>query len=119
MPCNPAYRQAMMLAWDGLSGISDVQLASASGGELRGRELVLRGLGQETVVDLADRTVTSPDDLGGGWGLITLHHLRGCLDMRSDDEYVSFDQIPSGGAFRAGLSAEGDRALVGTLRQGP
>ncbi|HQN75972.1 MAG TPA: hypothetical protein PLQ92_04415, partial [Methanomassiliicoccales archaeon] len=61
MPCNPAYRQAIMLAWDALSGISDRDLASASGGELRGRELALRTVGQETIVDLADRCVTAPD----------------------------------------------------------
>ncbi len=54
MPRNPAYRQAILLAWDALSGIPDPELASASGGELRGRELVLRTVGEETVVDLAD-----------------------------------------------------------------
>lgn len=109
MPCNPAYRQAMMLAWDALSGISDEDLASASGGELRGRELVLRTVGKETIVDLADRCVTAPDILGGGWGLATLHHLKGCLSWKRDDEWTSFDTLPAGrpfaGAFR-------QRALV-------
>lgn len=99
MPCNPAYRQAIMLAWDALSGISDQDLASASGGELRGRELVLLTLGQETIIDLADRCVTAPDMLGGGWGLAALHHLKGCLNWRRDDEWISFDMFPSGRPF--------------------
>jgi len=99
MPCNPAYRQAMMLAWDALSGIPDKELASASGGELRGRELVLRSGGQETLIDLADRTVTAPDILGGGWGLATLHHLKGCLTWRKDEEWMSFDMLPLGRPF--------------------
>ena len=99
MPCNPAYRQAIMLAWDALGGISDRELASASGGELRGRELVLPSAGQETLVDLGDRTVTAPDILGGGWGLATLHHLKGCLTWKMDDEWTSFDMIPSGRPF--------------------
>ncbi len=99
MPCNPAYRQAILLAWDALSGIPDPELASASGGELRGRELVLRTVGEETIVDLADRCVTAPDMLGGGWGLATLHHLRGCLTWKRDDEWVSFDMLPSGRPF--------------------
>lgn len=99
MPCNPAYRQAMMLAWDALSGTSDQDLASASGGELRGRELVLRTVGQETVIDLADRCVTAPDMLGGGWGLATMHHLKGCLTWRRDDPWTSFDMLPAGRPF--------------------
>lgn len=99
MPCNPAYRQAIMLAWDALSGISDRDLASASGGELRGRELALRTVGQETIVDLADRCVTAPDILGGGWGLATLHYLKGCLTWKRDDEWTSFDMLPSGRPF--------------------
>jgi len=99
MPCNPAYRQAMMLAWDALSGTSDQDLASASGGELRGRELVLRTVGQETVIDLADRCVTAPDMLGGGWGLATLHHLKGCLTWKRDDSWTSFDMVSTGRPF--------------------
>ncbi len=99
MPCNPAYRQAIMLAWDALSGITDRELASASGGELRGRELVLPTAGQETIVDLADRCVTAPDKLGGGWGLAALHHLKGCLAWNDDDTWTSFDMIPSGRPF--------------------
>ncbi|MHC1710082.1 MAG: DUF3786 domain-containing protein [Methanomassiliicoccales archaeon] len=99
MPCNPAYRQAIMLAWDSIAGISDKELASASGGELRGRELVLQTVGQETIVDLADRCVTAPDILGGGWGLATLHHLKGCLDWKREDEWTSFDMLPSGRPF--------------------
>jgi hypothetical protein len=99
MPCNPAYRQAMMLAWDALSGIPDQDLGSASGGELRGRELVLRTVGQETIVDLADRCVTAPDILGGGWGLATLHHLKGCLGWKRDDAWTSYDMLPSGRPF--------------------
>jgi len=99
MPCNPAYRQAMMLAWDALSGITDKDLAYSSGGELRGRELVLLSAGRETVVDLADRCVTAPDILGGGWGLATLHHLKGCMNWRRDDEWTSFDMLPSGRPF--------------------
>lgn len=109
MPCNPAYRQAMLLAWDALSGISDQVLASASGGELRGRELVLWTVGQETVVDLADRCVTAPDMLGGGWGLATLHHLKGCLAWRRDDVWTSFDMLPTGRPF---AEAFRKRALV-------
>lgn len=99
MPCNPAYRQAIMLAWDSLAGIPDKGLAAASGGELRGRELTLQTVGQETVVDLADRCVTAPDILGGGWGLATLHHLKGCLAWKRDDEWTSFDMLPSGRPF--------------------
>lgn len=99
MPCNPAYRQAIMLAWDTLSGMTDQELASSSGGELRGRELVLRSVGKETVVDLADRCVTTPEILGGGWGLATLHHLKGCLAWKRDDAWMSFDMIPSGRPF--------------------
>ena len=99
MPCNPAYRQAMMLAWDALAGISDKDLALNSGGELRGRELVLQSGGLETLIDLADRTVTAPDVLGGGWGLATLHHLKGCLTWKRDDEWTSFDMISSGRPF--------------------
>jgi len=99
MPCNPAYRQAMMLAWDALSGTSDRDLASASGGELRGRELVLRTVGHETVIDLADRCVTAPDMLGGGWGLATLHHLKGCLTWKRDDSWTSFDMLSTGRPF--------------------
>ncbi|MHC1680056.1 MAG: DUF3786 domain-containing protein [Methanomassiliicoccales archaeon] len=99
MPCNPAYRQAIMLAWDALSGIPDKDLASDSGGELRGMELVLQTVGKETIVDLADRCVTAPDILGGGWGLATLHHLKGCLNWKRDDEWTSFDMLPSGRPF--------------------
>ena len=109
MPCNPAYRQAIMLAWDALSGITDRELASASGGELRGRELVLPTAGQETVVDLADRCVTAPDKLGGGWGLAALHHLKGCLAWNKDDTWTSFDMIPSGRPFAEAFRR---RALV-------
>jgi len=82
-----------------LTGIPDKDLALASGGELRGRELVLQIVGQETVVDLADRCVTAPDILGGGWGLVTLHHLKGCVTWRRDDEWTSFDMLPSGRPF--------------------
>jgi hypothetical protein len=89
----------MMLAWDSLSGISDDDLALASGGALRGRELVLKTVGQETIVDLADRCVTAPDMLGGGWGLATLHHLKGCLTWKSDDPWTSFDMLPTGRPF--------------------
>jgi hypothetical protein len=99
MPCNPAYRQAIMLAWDALSGIPDKDLALASGGELRGKELALLSGGRETLIDLADRTVTAPDILGGGWGLATLHHLKGCLTWKRDDEWTSFDMLPSGRPF--------------------
>ena len=99
MPCNPAYRQAILLAWDALSGIPDPELASASGGELRGRELVLRTVGEETIVDLADRCVTAPDMLGGGWGLVTLHHLKGCLNWKRNDEWTSFDMLSTGRPF--------------------
>jgi hypothetical protein len=99
MPCNPAYRQAIMLAWDALTGITDKELATASGGQLRGRELVLHTVGKETIVDLADRCVTAPDILGGGWGLATLHHLKGCLTWIRDDEWTSFDVLPSGRPF--------------------
>ncbi len=99
MPCNPAYRQAIMLAWDSLGGVPDKELATASGGELRGRELVLLSAGHETLVDLGDRTVTAPDILGGGWGLATLHYLKGCLTWKRDDEWTSFDLLPSGRPF--------------------
>ncbi len=99
MPCNPAYRQAIMLAWDSIAGIPDKELASASKGELRGRELVLQTVGQETIVDLADRCLTAPDVLGGGWGLATLHHLKGCLTWKRDEEWTSFDMLPSGRPF--------------------
>jgi hypothetical protein len=99
MPCNPAYRQAVMLAWDSLAGIPDQELATASGGDLRGRELVLQTVGQETIVDLADRCVTAPDIMGGGWGLAALHHLKGCLTWERDDEWTSFDMLPSGRPF--------------------
>lgn len=109
MPCNPAYRQAILLAWDALSGISDKDLASASGGELRGRELVMRTAGRETIVDLADRCVTAPDILGGGWGLAALHHLKGCQTWRTDDEWTSFDMLPEGRPF---AEAFRKRALV-------
>ncbi len=99
MPCNPAYRQAIMLAWDSLGGVPDKELATASGGELRGRELVLLSAGKETLVDLGDRTVTAPDILGGGWGLATLHHMKGCLTWKRDDEWMSFDMLLSGRPF--------------------
>lgn len=92
-----------------MSGISDEDLAKASGGELRGRELVLWTVGQETVVDLADRCVTAPDMLGGGWGLATLHHLKGCLAWRRDDVWTSFDMLPTGRPF---AEAFRKRALV-------
>jgi hypothetical protein len=88
-----------MLAWDALGGMPDKELASISGGELQGRELVLPSAGQETLVDLGDRTVTTPDILGGGWGLATLHHLKGCLNWNMDDEWTSFDMIASGRPF--------------------
>jgi hypothetical protein len=98
-----------MLAWDSLAGIPDKELVTASGGDLRGRELVLRTVGQDTIVDLTDRCVTAPDILGGGWGLATLHHLKGCLNWRKDDEWISFGMLPLGRPF---AEAFGQRALM-------
>ncbi len=119
MPCNPAYRQAMMLAWDALSGIPDSDLACASGGYLRGRELVLPSAGKETLVDLGDRTVTAPDMLGGGWGLATLHHLKGCMNWRRDDSWTSFDMLPSGRPFAEAFRQRAVAPLAGRYGSSP
>ncbi|HQM67250.1 MAG TPA: DUF3786 domain-containing protein [Methanomassiliicoccales archaeon] len=112
MPCDPSHRQAMMLAWDALARVPDERLAEASGGELRGRELALTTLGQWTMVDLADRTVTTPDLLGGSWGLIALHHLKGCLAWKDDAEWTSYDQVAEGRPFAAAFQARGIAPLA-------
>ncbi len=104
MACNPAHRQAMELAWSSLQGLDARELARASAGELREGELVLQTLGGETLVDLRDRMVITPDHVGGCWGLAALHHLKGCLSWRADETWISFDQVldarPFSAAFR-------------------
>jgi hypothetical protein len=45
--------------------------------------------------------VLTPTELGGGWGLITLHHLKGCKEWRRDEDWVSFEQIAEARPFAA------------------
>lgn len=104
MVCDPTYRQAIALAWTALDGSDPKELARCAGAELREGEIVLATLGGETSVDLRDRMVLTPTELGGGWGLMTLHHLKGCKDWKRDEEWTSFEQMvgaqPFSAAFR-------------------
>jgi len=109
MVCDPTYRQAMALAWTALDGMDAKELAHCCGAELRDAEMVLATLGEETSVDLKDRMVLTPTELGGGWGLITLHHLRGCREWKRDEEWVSFEQIAGARPFAAAFR---QRAVV-------
>ncbi len=109
MPCNPAYRQAIELAWTSLQGLGPAELVTASGGYMREGEIVLPSMGGETTVDLRDRMVMTPDELGGGWGLAALHHLKGCLGWKEDDELVSFEQIEGSAPFAAAFK---ERAVL-------
>lgn len=86
---------------------------------MRGRELVLRTMGQETVVDLADRCVTAPDMLGGGWGLTSLHHLKGCLTWKRDDVWTSFDMLPTGRPFAEAFRQRALKPLAESYGKNP
>jgi hypothetical protein len=101
MTCNPAYRQAMALAWTALDGISPRDLARGAGADLKGEEIILTAFADEVSVDLRDRFVMTPPELAGPWGLIALHHLKGCLGWKRDDEWLSFEQLPGARPFAA------------------
>jgi hypothetical protein len=104
MTCDPMHRQAVALAWSSLEGLDPREMARLSGAKLSEGALVVPALGCDIVVELRDRTVTTPPELSGAWGLVTLHHLRGCAGWRKDDEWTSFEQLsearPFADAFR-------------------
>jgi hypothetical protein len=99
MVCDPAHGQAMEMAWTALQGLDPREAAKAAGGELRGGEVALPSLGGEVLVDLRGRMVIAPEHLSGAWGLISLHHLEGCLGWKSDETWVSFEQLPGSRPF--------------------
>jgi len=94
----------MALAWSALEGTDARELSRTSGAKLSGNELTIPSLGSDILVDLGDRTVTTPPELGGAWGLVALHHLKGCAGWKRDDEWTLFEQLPEArpfaGAFR-------------------
>jgi hypothetical protein len=99
MTCDPMHRQAMALAWSALEGLGPRELALSSGAKLSEGSIAMPALGYEIVVDLRDRTVTTPPELSGAWGLVALHHLRGCALWKRDDEWTSFEQLPEARPF--------------------
>jgi len=94
----------MALAWSALEGTEARELSRTSGAKLSGNELTIPALGSEIVVDLGDRTVTTPPELSGAWGLVALHHLKGCAGWKKDDGWTTFEQLsearPFASAFR-------------------
>jgi hypothetical protein len=109
MTCNPAYRQAMALAWTAIEGISPRDLSRGANADLKGEEITLTVFAAEVSVDLRDRLVMTSPELTGPWGLIALHHLKGCLEWKRDDEWVSFEQMPGARPFAAAFR---ERAVV-------
>ncbi|HUT27021.1 MAG TPA: DUF3786 domain-containing protein [Methanomassiliicoccales archaeon] len=99
MICNPADGQATVLAWKALEGISPRDLAKSSGASLQSDDISLPTLGSTILVSMTDQKVTVPPELSGGWGLIALHHLRGCQDWKRDDEWMSFEQLKGASPF--------------------
>ena len=109
MNCNPAYGQAMALAWKALEGIAPRELAKSSGASLQGDDISLPALGSTILVSMTEQMVTVPPELSGGWELIALHHLRGCRDWKRDDEWMSFEQLNDAFPF---VSAFRQRAVI-------
>lgn len=99
MACDPRHGQAMALAWSALDGMEPRELSRLSGASLSGNELIVPALRFEISVDMADRTVTTPPELCGAWGLMTLHYLKGCATWKKDEEWTSFDQLPDARPF--------------------
>lgn len=91
-----------------MEGIPSRDLARCSGAELKGDELWLRTFAGETSVDLRDRIVMTSPELASPWGLIALHHLKGCLGWKRDDGWISFDQLADARPFAAAFR---ERAL--------
>ena len=119
MVCDPRHRNAMELAWSALQGLDPRDLAKAAGGELRDGELALRTLGGETLVDLGDRMVITPDHLGGCWGLVTLHHLKGCPRFAADPAWTSMDQIEGARPFAPAFRQRAIAPLAARFGNGP
>jgi hypothetical protein len=101
------------LAWTALEGISPRDLSRGAGADLKGEEMTLTVFAAEVSVDLRDRFVMTPPELTGPWGLIALHHLKGCLEWKRDDEWVSFEQLAGARPFAAAFR---ERAVFPKLR---
>jgi len=95
-------KEALRLAWDGLSGRSLAAVAEESGARTAGEGLVLKMMDRDCSLDPASRTMSYGDDgspVKPHMQVLVLHYLLGAGKAEPTGEMVTFREFVGGAAY--------------------
>jgi len=99
-PTDRRYVDALAKAWNALKERDPAELASSSGGELRGRELLVRLLNKTVVLNLDTQDIRWSDgtDIKGDLKVVLLHYLEKA-EGKLEGKPASYREIEGGNLY--------------------
>jgi hypothetical protein len=114
------YVDAIAKAWEDLKSRDPAQLAANSGGELSGRNLMIKILQREAVLNLDSGDIRWSDgtEMKGDFKVILLHYLQNTKG-RLEGKLVSYREIEGGNLYYSVFQGRAIIPLVKTFGDAP
>ena len=119
-PTDRRYVDALAKAWNALKERDPAELASSSGGELRGRELLVRLLNKTVVLNLDTQDIRWSDgtDIKGDLKVVLLHYLEKA-EGKLAGNVVSYRELEGGNLYYSVFQGRAILPLIKNFGESP